>query len=601
MNKKGFTLVELLAVIVILAIVALILVPMTINMINDSKEGAQEINVDLYKKAAEQSIVAAQIKNKELTFNNCVIDNTELTCDGTLIQVKVDGTKPESGSIVFQNGKAIYWNLQGNGYDYSWVDDNYAFSGNIKGGAQVGSTSIVSNTPINTPGYAFSESYCEISFDQEYINWNGTAGTINISSYYNTNYETVEITPEICNNSLPSTLNSNWGTMYETTNECTDTSYNGYMGCLSGIHGTYKYVYEPAGVASQETSEGTTYYYVGNVDNNYIKFGGQYPFEYGDNRWKSLGYDSYNECTSNIVSDRQAFTEGGCNLGYNDDNGNYVDHSKSAEWGSDPETGEWKVINPISLDDQECLSWVEEYAENECKDLSYTETKDMIWKIVRVNEDGSIRLVLTEPIDISAFNKGDSSGVLKKPKYVGYMYGTDSDPYSNKYDSTVKTVLDNFYRTYLLDDASNIADSGFCNDRTILSQEGNYVQFGTAEGFECPNAKRDLFTVNNSKGNKKLTYPIGLLTKADDIDNAFDTYVSNTKGWDREWWSMTPVAVYNTFFGMNDDFWIPEVYPQSYSSVGVDSVYWVYPSINLKASTMYKSGSGTLADPYIVN
>ena len=43
MNKKGFTLVELLAVIVILAIIALITAPAILNVINDAREkGAQD-------------------------------------------------------------------------------------------------------------------------------------------------------------------------------------------------------------------------------------------------------------------------------------------------------------------------------------------------------------------------------------------------------------------------------------------------------------------------------------------------------------------------------------------------------------------------------
>ena len=40
MRQKGFTLLELLAVIVILAIVALITVPLIMNTIEDAKEGA---------------------------------------------------------------------------------------------------------------------------------------------------------------------------------------------------------------------------------------------------------------------------------------------------------------------------------------------------------------------------------------------------------------------------------------------------------------------------------------------------------------------------------------------------------------------------------
>ena len=52
MNKKGITLVELLAVLVLLSIIAVIAVPLTLNLIKDSKNDADAINksnIILYK------------------------------------------------------------------------------------------------------------------------------------------------------------------------------------------------------------------------------------------------------------------------------------------------------------------------------------------------------------------------------------------------------------------------------------------------------------------------------------------------------------------------------------------------------------------------
>ena len=42
-NKKGFTLVEILAVIIILAVIALLVSPMIIGNINDSREKLYEV------------------------------------------------------------------------------------------------------------------------------------------------------------------------------------------------------------------------------------------------------------------------------------------------------------------------------------------------------------------------------------------------------------------------------------------------------------------------------------------------------------------------------------------------------------------------------
>ena len=56
MKKKGFTLVELLAVIVILAIIALIATPIILGVIETSKKGASENSALGYLDAVEKQI-----------------------------------------------------------------------------------------------------------------------------------------------------------------------------------------------------------------------------------------------------------------------------------------------------------------------------------------------------------------------------------------------------------------------------------------------------------------------------------------------------------------------------------------------------------------
>ncbi len=63
MNRKGFTLLELLAVIVILSILALIAVPQIINMLGKSKQKAAEISASNYLKAVDDYISLSEIKS----------------------------------------------------------------------------------------------------------------------------------------------------------------------------------------------------------------------------------------------------------------------------------------------------------------------------------------------------------------------------------------------------------------------------------------------------------------------------------------------------------------------------------------------------------
>lgn len=78
MNKKGFTLVELLAVIVILAIIALIATQIVINVIKKAQEGADARSVEGYVKAYESAYYQAILNKKD---NETVNFGDELTVE----------------------------------------------------------------------------------------------------------------------------------------------------------------------------------------------------------------------------------------------------------------------------------------------------------------------------------------------------------------------------------------------------------------------------------------------------------------------------------------------------------------------------------------
>ena len=104
-NTKAFTLIELLAVIVILAIIALIATPIVLSIINESKENARLRSAEMYLDAVEQSVSIEKMNNTNFKTNSCEIEKGNLNCDGTEVEVKVNGEVPESGSITFENGK----------------------------------------------------------------------------------------------------------------------------------------------------------------------------------------------------------------------------------------------------------------------------------------------------------------------------------------------------------------------------------------------------------------------------------------------------------------------------------------------------------------
>ena len=104
---------------------------------------------------------------------------------------------------------------------------------------------------------------------------------------------------------------------------------------------------------------------------------------------------------------------------------------------------------------------------------------DYCWRIVRTNEDGSVKLryggspeegscpKTGTPVNVGtgvAFNTDRTQA-----KYVGYTYDDGS---GQQVDSNIKTVVESWYETYIWKNGQNtavtdlIADVVYCNDRT---------------------------------------------------------------------------------------------------------------------------------------
>ena len=97
MKKKGFTLVELLAVIVILAIIAVIATPMILNVIDNAKKGAAESSAYGYVDAVEKSILEEELKGN-IKDKNKVYNVSDLTF------VNIKGDKPTEGWVQLEKG-----------------------------------------------------------------------------------------------------------------------------------------------------------------------------------------------------------------------------------------------------------------------------------------------------------------------------------------------------------------------------------------------------------------------------------------------------------------------------------------------------------------
>ena len=172
----------------------------------------------------------------------------------------------------------------------------------------------------------------------------------------------------------------------------------------------------------------------------------------------------------------------------------------------------------------------------------------------------------------------------------------------NKYDSTIKGVIDSWYEANMTKYTDYLEDTVWCNDRSISSLNGwnpnggsitSYLLFRSYSNFtdlSCPN-KIDSFTVNESEhGNGALDYPVGLLTYQ-------EAYLmgSSARTTGSYYWLLSP----NYFtYGSADG-------NRVYSSGGlgfdsVDNSNGVRPAVSLNPGTEYASGDGSVDNPFVV-
>ena len=254
---------------------------------------------------------------------------------------------------------------------------------------------------------------------------------------------------------------------------------------------------------------------------------------------------------------------------------------------------------------------------------NYVKFANKYWRIIRINGDGTIRMIYAGTsahahgyddssandmsIGTSAFNSRN-----KDNTYVGYMYGTVgattyANTHSNTTNSTIKTKLDSWYDTNIVNTGNEeyIADAIYCNDRSVSSGTGIGTTVTTYAAqtritngkptLKCPN-NNDKFTKSTTIGNGKLTKMIGLIT-SDEVMYAGGTTSTNKEYYlysGNYYWTMAP-----TLF-VSGLALVPGVYIDgNLSNDNVSNTNAVRPVVSLKSDAI-SGGSGTAASPFLV-
>ena len=109
-KKNAFTLIELLAIIVILAIIAVITAPIILNIIENSRKGASIDSAYGYKDSVQQYYLSKSVGDttSEVLAKEVTKTVSELEEDG----LTVNGQKPSDGWVKINKGQVLAYSLK---------------------------------------------------------------------------------------------------------------------------------------------------------------------------------------------------------------------------------------------------------------------------------------------------------------------------------------------------------------------------------------------------------------------------------------------------------------------------------------------------------
>ena len=345
------------------------------------------------------------------------------------------------------------------------------------------------------------------------------------------------------------------------------------------------------------------YYFAGDAKNNWVKFGKTTESSCTYKGKEVIYANMTNQTTKTPENETECTSTNICNVNRN---GLYA----------------------VGLTESECsgmdgAKWITEKAT-----WNGTSTKDIYWRIIRTNADGSIKLLYagTSPdtekayIGMSAFNTS-----YNDPMYVGYKYGTTGSLGNNRLntnDSTIKTYIDNWYKNNLTAYTKYLSkDAVYCNDRNLAIDQTysttnrfNYVPYERIDTnkqptYNCTNMS-DAFSVNNTSA--KLDYPVGLMSIDElsyaggeyntDLTAPYAWYYLNSAGGSITgstfWWSLSPYFWYGSVSYVLGVVGFGE--PGFLVDFDVDRSFAVRPSVSLLSCNLISRGNGSPENPYIV-
>ena len=223
---------------------------------------------------------------------------------------------------------------------------------------------------------------------------------------------------------------------------------------------------------------------------------------------------------------------------------------------------------------------------------NYVSFASQTWRIVRINEDGTVRIVMQDGINNNTNYQFNSN-------YNNYTYMY----YSN---SNAKTILENWYQTNIgskADLAKNVAsDNYYCEQAKVSSYSywtagnANILYFTSyTPNFKCSTDGNGKGQINSSIG--LLTYDEAVYAGGYNLQNNSSYYLQNGT----LFWTMSPSGFSAPASGSSATVWILFANGNLYNCDYTTNNAKLRPVINLKTNTKISSGNGTKNNPYILS
>lgn len=246
------------------------------------------------------------------------------------------------------------------------------------------------------------------------------------------------------------------------------------------------------------------------------------------------------------------------------------------------------------------------------------------WRIIRVNGDGSVRMIYSGNTESGPVTTGDDTNIgsdrfnltavilsdentfSQSPEGVGYVY-TEGELHGTTTDSNIKSLLDNWYEDNLENVSdSNIINTVFCIDRTgyidsefttpliesSFTGDEIFISYGTR--YRLEHMKNP--SLNCSHQNDILSLKVGLIS-ADEISMAGALNWKDNENYylytGNDYWGISP---YN--FPGAGVYKVGDTGKLSTSFVNIE--YALRPVITIRDDASVISGLGTVSEPYLV-